>query len=202
MRFRALSCVSIFAVLITCSLELPTIPSDNASRSAELTIKMGAVGSLAKKNDITLDTLTITLVATGEDSIMSKSKLSGSSQQTVTQTFANIVSLKTWTCIVASKDKTGKTIHWGTTTFIVQPRSTISVTIDLAAMYSMLKANFFPIRDSVNECRLSVDGIAVSDSLFGRTALAGDTVKLAFDYLSSSVSGIRHVISMEARGIV
>jgi formylglycine-generating enzyme len=69
--------------------------------------------------------------------------------------------------------------------------------LDLDSRFSMLKANFFPIRDSVTRCELLVDGAIVDDSSFAKQSLIGDTVRLAYDYLKTNV--LQH-ISLYAYG--
>ncbi len=202
MKYLPFLCVSFVFLFLTCSYERTIAPDDESMGVVNVSVKLGKIGSLGKIKCIEFDTLTLTLTAPGEDSFVSKIPISGKNQQVVTKTFSNLASLKTWTVSAIAKDKVGKTTHSGKTTFEVQPCGTTAVTLDLAAQYSMLKANFYPIRDSVNACMLWVDGEVVIDSSFSRTELRGDTVRLSYDYLSASPAGIQHTIRMDARGIV
>jgi len=52
----------------------------------------------------------------------------------------------------------------------------------------MLKANFFPIRDSVTRCELLVNGTKQDDSSFAKQTLLGDTVKLSYNYLDTGAA--------------
>jgi hypothetical protein len=194
--------VSLLFLHLACINRHPTDSASEAPGLLELTVKLGDVGSLAKQKTIDLNTLTLILAAPGEDTIFSKTLLNGNTRQTITKTFADMASIKKWDVTAIATDKDGATIHSGTTTFVINPRDTAIVTLELAAKYSMLKANFFPIRDSVNACLLIVDGSVVADSSFKWTELRGDSVKLSFDYLTASPEGIEHTIRLDVRGIV
>ncbi len=202
MKFFPYLCVLFVFLFLTCSYERTITPDDESMGDVNVSVKLGKIGSLGKIKCIEFDTLTLTLTAPGEDSVVAKMPISGKNQQIVTKTFSNLASLKTWTVLAVAKDRSEKTTHFGKTTFEVQPNATTEVTLDLAARFSMLKANFYPIRDSVNACMLWVDDEIAADSSFSRTELRGDTVRLSYDYLSASPAGILHTIRMDARGIV
>ncbi len=159
------------------------------SGSANITVKIGNVGSLAKSATIEFAKLCVSLSASGEAPIYDTIPISGNGTNTVSKTYGPLASLKTWTLIVHSLDTRDSIIHSGSTTFNVLPRQTVTIPVlDLSAHFSMLKANFFPIRDSVTRCELLVNGINVDDSSFVKQILLGDTVKLDYDYLKTNVS--------------
>jgi len=197
---KCLLASALFFMFFSC--DLPTPPVSKDTGSAQVSIVIGKIGALAKKTAIELDTLYVTLSAPGETTIEDKFPISGNSQQTITKTYDNLASLvKTWTLTAVAKDVNGVTIHSGSTSFVVPARDVIPVTLDLAAQYSMLKANFYPIRDSVTRCELLVDAAVVDDSSFAKQSCLGDTVKLAYDYLSASPSpGKAHAIRMDVYG--
>jgi hypothetical protein len=72
--------------------------------------------------------------------------------------------------------------------------------LQLSAQYSMLVANYFPIRDSVTRCELVIDGDTVTDSLFAKQSHLDDTVSLAYDYLSATATGISHHVDLNVYG--
>jgi uncharacterized protein (TIGR02145 family) len=159
------------------------------------------VGALAKTANIALAKLYITLTAPGQTAINDSFTLSGTASTTINNTYSNLASFLTWTLTARSIDSRDSVIHSGSTTFAVQPNQVANVSLSLNALYSMLKANFFPIRDSVTECRLTIDSpTVVRDSVFAKQTLVGDTVLLAYDYLTASAAGVQHIVKMDVRG--
>jgi uncharacterized protein (TIGR02145 family) len=193
-----------FSVLFSCGVNHSVNPVESGSSgSANVSINVGAVGALAKTANIALAKLYITLTAPGQVTINDSFTLSGTSSTTINKTYANLASLLTWTLTARSIDSRDSVIHSGSTTFTVQPNQVANVSLSLNALYSMLKANFFPIRDSVTECRLTIDSpTVVRDSVFAKQTLVGDTVRLAYDYLTASTAGIQHTVKMDAHGIM
>jgi len=186
--------------LFSCS-KSPNNPVDRSDPgSANITVEVGKVGVLGKIRNIELSKLYISLTAPGEIPIYDTINLSGNGQQTISKTYSDLASLlKTWTLLAESRDVDGVVIHSGSTQFIVPARNTISVALNLDAKYSMLKANFFPIRDSVTRCELLVDGSKVDDSSFAKQALLGDTVRLSNNYLTT---GISQRVKLDVYGIM
>jgi hypothetical protein len=178
-----------FAAISLFNCENPTpLPNDNPSGGANITIKMGKVGALAKRTDIEFSRLCIALSATGEATIYDTIPISGNGATSVNKTYEDLASLKTWTLKVNTIDIKDSTIHAGSIAFDVRPRQTADVTVDLPAQYSMLKANFSPIRDSVTRCELLLDGVVIDDSSFGKQSALGTSIQLAFDYLPVGVT--------------
>ena len=175
--------------LLSCS-ENPHIPlAYGDPGSANVIVSVGKVGALGKIRNIELRTLYISLSAPGETTVRDTFPLSGNGEITISKTYSNLASLlKTWTLTAESRDVDGVVIHSGDTSFIVPARSSIPVFLSLDARYAMLKANFFPIRDSVTRCEVLVDGVKEDDSSFAKQALVGDTVKLSYNYLRTRVS--------------
>lgn len=167
---------------------------------ARIVVHTGKVGALAKTSgsrDINLATLEVTLSAPGEDDLSESFPLSGNSASTVSHTFTDLASLKTWTLTAVSKDGTDSAIHRGSTSFEVRPRQIANVNLDLSPLFSMLKTRLFPVRDSTTRCELWVDGVKRDDSSFAKQSALGDTIPLAFDYISTGVS---HTIKLDVYG--
>ena len=204
MKFRQMLLVlSCIVAGMSCSSKNPVQSTSDQSGVAVLTVKLGAVGSLAKKTAINLDTLTIILSAPDEISRIDKVAITGSGQQIISKTYDHLASIvKTWTASAFTKDDHGIVIHSGLKDFIVPGRDTVDVSLDLRANYSMLTANIFPIRDSVTRCELMVDATKRGDSAFVKQTLLGDTIRLTYDYLSASDSGISHKISINVYGVM
>ena len=179
----------------SCSkVDSPTSISKDAG-SATVNIHVGKIGDLsrthvlARATAINLSKLFITLSAHGESTILDTLPLSGNNQAYISKTYGPLASLKQWTLTATSKDQNDSIIHNGTQVFTVQPKQTLDLpALVLDASYSMLKANFFPIRDSVTRCELLVDGNKVDDSSFAKQSLIGDTVKLVYDYLKTNIA--------------
>lgn len=168
------------------------IPGD-----ARVMIKTGKVGALLKASDITLASLAISLTASGEAPVAIAFDLSGNGPSQVSHTFTGLASMKTWSMVATSTDQSGQVIHSGSTSFEVLPRRTTAVNLDLPARYSMLKASFLPVLDSVIRCELFVDDVLRSDSAFEKQGKLGDTIPLAFDYLST---GVDHALRLDVYG--
>jgi hypothetical protein len=169
-----------------------------------VTIKVGDVGSLAKAGasaDIEMKKLSITLSAEGEETITDEFDLRGHGGQTVTKTYEGLASLlKEWTLTAEARDADGMVIHRGSKSFIVPARDVIRVGLNLDARYSMLKANFNSIPDSVKSCELLVDDRVQADSSFKKQQLTGDTLTLSYDYLTASPKGTRHHVELNVYG--
>ena len=180
--------VSVAFIFNACSSKAPLSPASNTEPgSASVTVKMGTIGSLAKRANIEFAKLCVSLSASGETTVLDTLSLSGNSSTTVSKTYGPLASLKTWTLNVLSLDTRDSLIHSGSTTFDVRPKQTSNVNLDLNARFSMLKANFFPIRDSVTRCELLVDGTLKASESFPIQSRLGDTVKLGFDYLQTNL---------------
>lgn len=195
---RLLVALTIAVVLFSCS-ENPNTPiQKNDFGSADITFNIGKIGTLGKIRTVELSKLYIALNAPGEASVYDTFNLSGNGGGTYTRIYGDLASLfKTWTLTAATRDVEGTVIHSGTTQFIVPVQDTVSVTLTIDAKYSMLKANFYPIRDSVTRCELWMDCTKVDDSSFTQQSLFGDTVTLSFNYLDT---GISHRIKLDVYG--
>lgn len=165
--------------------------------SAQVLIRTGKIGRLAKKAAIELSRLEITLSAPGESTVVREFPLTGSGAATVSHTIPGLASLKPWTLAARSLDLNGRVIHSGSADFEVRPRQTAEVSLDLAALYSMLRASFYPVRDSVTRCELWIDGELRADTAFPKQSRLGDTIVLAYDYVGAAAD---HEFRMEAHG--
>lgn len=180
-------CAVLFYSCSDAPTNTPTQKSDPGS--AAISIQVGRVGSLGKVRNVELKKLYLSLSAPGETTILDSADLSGNSGATVTKDYSNLASLlKTWTLSAETRDANGVVIHSGSTQFIVPARNTIPVTLNLTAKYSILRANYFPIQDSVTRCVLLVNGIQQDDSSFAKQTILGDTVRLSYAYLNTGVA--------------
>ncbi len=154
--------------------------------SIELNLKVGEVGLLRKiaaAADIELVALYITLTADQETPRHDTISLSGGGSTTVNRTYSSLAANKTWQVQAYTLDRRGRTIHTANSLFTVQAGRTANVNLDMPAYYSMLRASFYPIDDSVTRCQVQVDGGTVADSGFAKQTRVGDTLRLAYDYL-------------------
>lgn len=187
--------VIVYGVLIgifSCTPSIDPVSIEESSvipGAADVTVKVNKVGSVGKdrfSREIALHRLYITLSAPAEDTIFDTIALSGNQQQTMMKSYSNLASdPKQWTLLAESRDSSGMVIHKGDTSFVIPANDTIPVTLSLQARYSMLVAYFFPIPDSATRCEIVVDTQSVADSSFAKQTLLGDTVRLAYDYLSA-----------------
>ena len=185
----AIISLSAFLILNSCSNNINTPIEQSEPGSANVSLNIGKVSTLGKNRSISLSKLYVALSATGETTRYDTFSLSGNGEQTINKTYNNLASLlKTWTLTAESRDVDGIVIHSGLKTFIVPARNIIPVNLNLGAKYSMLKASFFPIKDSVTRCELLVDAVKVDDSSFAKQSLLGDTIRLSYNYLDTGAS--------------
>jgi hypothetical protein len=191
MRFKSAFLFGLVLLLMSCSTG-PLSPDTNKEYgSAKVNVQVGKIGHLQKIAEIVLSNLYIVLSAPGEQLVKDTIALTTNGETSFQKTYDNLASLKTWTLSAVSTEDKGNAVHYGTTTFNVEPRHTTPVNLNLNARFSMLTANLYPIRDSVTRCVLLVDGIQVDDSSFIKQTMLGDTIKLFYNYLDTGVA--RHI---------
>lgn len=164
---------------------------------AQITLNIGRVGALAKTSAIELASLNIILSASGETALEKTFPLSGMEQSVISTEFDNLASLKNWTLIAESRDKNDSVIHAGITSFYVMPEQTTEVSLKMDAAYSVLRAEFLDIPDSVRKVELNIDGAVRGASEAETKYLTGENVQLAFDYLET---GSNHEIVLNSYG--
>lgn len=184
----AIISLSAFLMFISCSNTINAPVTRNEPGAANVSLHIGQISTLGKNRTITLSKLYVALSATGETTQYDTFALSGNNEQTFNKTYNNLASLVTWTLTAESRDVDGIVIHSGLTHFIVTAQNVIPVSLNLSAKYSMLKANFFPIKDSVTRCELLINGVKVDDSSFAKQSHLGDTVKLSYNYLDTGAA--------------
>lgn len=145
--------------MTSCSqFDKQVAPEISETGTLKMTVHAGAVGALRKETAINMKNLYIQLSSPGLPTVYDTLSLSGgSAERTERQTYSGLASrikdqIVEWTLAVESRDQNGKVIHSGDTTFSISPLDTIDVEMSLAAQYSMLVTNFFPIQDSVEQC--------------------------------------------------
>jgi uncharacterized protein (TIGR02145 family) len=196
------------AIVFFCNDFDKSVNPVEASESGALamTVHAGTIGALAKTAAIEMSSLYIELSSPGLPTIYDTLSLSGgSAERTERKTYANLASrvrnsIVEWTLTVESRDLNGTIIHSGDTIFTVPPRDTIDIEMFLAAQYSMLVANFYPIRDSVTGCEIKVEGLSKNAVTFDKQSRLGDTVSLTDDYLPASQLGVSQNIEMNVYG--
>lgn len=208
MRRLFFSIIGALCVIMTsCSqFDKQVAPEISETGTLKMTVHAGAVGALRKETAINMKNLYIQLSSPGLPTVYDTLSLSGgSAERTERQTYSGLASrikdqIVEWTLAVESRDQNGKVIHSGDTTFSISPLDTIDVEMSLAAQYSMLVTNFFPIQDSVEQCELKVDGTVKGNLSFAKQTRLGDTVSLNDDYLQASPMGVSHNIEMNVYG--
>lgn len=188
----------------------PVTPGTTSETGAlQVSVNIGKVGALIKaKNRATIEMtkLFVTLSANSQDTIFDTLLLTGGNQErTERKTYTGLTALVdeeivSWTLNTTALDQNGIVIHAGDTAFTLLPDDTVDIALFMDAQYSMLVANFYPIRDSVTHCALLVDTYTRADTTFPRQSLVGDTVTLSFDYLTADASGISHHIKLDVYG--
>ena len=205
--------VAVAVLLWSCSKRNgPVDPvSQDETGTLKMSVNLGRTGVLrktVKNRAIDMSNLIIVLSADGQNTIRDTLPLTGGyNERTERQTYAGLVAwingeFLEWTLHVESQDQNDQVIHSGDTVFTLQPGDTIEISLSLAAGYSMLVANYFPIQDSVTRCVLGIDGDSQADSSFPKQTLVGDTVTLSYDYLTASPAGVEHHIDLDVYGEV
>lgn len=194
--------LTLVLLFITSCSVVDTNNGDSSSGDGQsrVSVKLGKVGALRSIAELELASLTLTLSANGEDDIVDVVALSGNAQQVYNTSFSDMATLKEWTLTAQTLDLDGVVIHQGTSTFTIPAGGEATVNLTLDAVYSMLRANFFPIRDSVTRCELLLDGVRVDDSLFAAQTIVGDTVQLGHNYVTASPEGINHDVTLDVFG--
>jgi hypothetical protein len=196
--------------LLTCSLRNEVgVDLKDGTGSCNVTFNFTQIGAFAKKMttaEIQMGKLFIDLSAQGQFTIYDTIQLSGgNNQQTVVKTYSGLLASVNdmaveWKMSVAARDANDRTVYIGDTAFTIMPEDTVGVVMFLEPLYSMLVANYYPIRDSVTRCVLAVDGDPMADSLFPKQTLVGDTVTLSYDYLTATPTGTSHHIDLDVYG--
>lgn len=190
-------------VLTGCTGDGITDPSDSdtpTSGAAAVSITLGKIGTLAKRSVIEMEHLIIQISVEETDSIVITDTiaLSGYEDTTVGDIFPDLTAPEDFVLTVTSIDDNGETIHSGTDNFTTEPGDTVQVSLDLDAQYSMLRASFNDIPDSVDEVVLEIDDVDTLDSSF--TTGSKEKIILEYDYLEADAEGIEYDISLKANG--
>jgi hypothetical protein len=173
-------------------------PNSNVA-SAEISIDIGQVGTLAKRNNIELSRLIVFLTSPGEDTIWDTTSLSGTIGKTVYLTIGNLAAPRLWELTATVYDQRDSLIHFGSIGFPTFPGDTNIVGLGVLAKYSMLRVSFYGIPDSAKKLSILVDGVVKAESTF-TAATHPDTVVLSYDYLPTSLTGTVHTVTCKARG--
>lgn len=185
--------------LISCNEIIPNKDSTEKG-SLNLNITVGAVGRQISR--INLSSYTILLTAAGEDTIVEEGNLTTSSTILITKSFSELTANKEWTVEISTSCSTGSTVHYAKETFTLSNGETIELDINMPAKFSVLYANFFPIKDSVTKCEVVIDEEVCVDSTFQVQDHVDDTISVSWDYVSASPTGENHNISLNVYGIM
>jgi hypothetical protein len=205
--FSTAAVVSVL-LLSSCSEKISPVSQQEIKQTGalNLSVSLDRAGALKKTSALDLSELLITLSSPELETIRDTVALSGGyHRREITRAYSQIAArikdqVVVWHLAVESRDRNNRTIHSADTSFSIQPLDTFELSMQLAAQYSMLNANFFPIRDSVTECRVYVDNEIIGRSSFAKQTRIGDTAVITYDYLTASPSGISHSIRLDVMG--
>ncbi len=187
MRKQIILLLSAVLILMGCDNGPSPVASAEQNGNASMNIKMNKVGLLAKVSTMNLEQLILEFTSPGQVSVFDTIAVSGISQSTVAKTYT-LASRVDWTVHVYTLNTEGEIIHEQTETFMLLPRQTTEVAVDMDAEYSVLNAHFFPIRDSVTKVELVVDGVVQDSTVFAKQTRVGDTISLNYDYVTTGGS--------------
>jgi hypothetical protein len=192
---------AIGVVYSSCSCQKsPTASSGAEYGAVEAMINVGPVGSLEKAANIQLREGYLQLATAGETTRLDSFSLSSNVQVQVSKTYSDLrVTTTPWNIKAWSVDVNGKVIHSDSTTCTIIENDTVKVTLNLPAKYSQLPVRVFPVSDSMTEVKITVNGVKVADSVFAKNS-GFDTLKMSYDYLQASPSGILNTILIQAYG--
>ncbi|MBN1758673.1 MAG: LamG domain-containing protein [Chitinispirillaceae bacterium] len=170
------------------------------SGAVNVSVHLGKIGTLSKRSVIEMDYLVIQIRNTETDSIVvsDTSELSGNEEAIIDKSFPDLSAPDSFMLSVISIDMNEETIHRGSTGFATTPDDTVDVSLDLDALYSMLRASFNDIPDSIDEVTLMIDGLDTLDSSF--TTGTRERIVFEYDYLDADAEGIEYDLSLRASG--
>jgi len=199
-----------FCCLVSCSKPQTVEPEPSGETGViNIAVHLDKVGALTKTTETTaieITELDIELSAEGQSTHYDTIQLTGGMYaRTERRSYPGLTafvnnSFIEWTLSIRTRDQQDHIIHSGDTTFTLTPLDTVTIPVRLSAQYSMLTANFFPVRDSVTRCELQIDGDTITDTSFAKQSLLGDTVTLSYDYLTATASGIPHHLDLNVYG--
>jgi len=200
--FPAICIVSGCLLATGCSNSVSTDAAmpDASTGAAEVTIRTGKIGVLAKREVIEMKKLVFSIINKSDNSIILRdsSALTGYGEKVISKTYPALKAPEEYTLEVFTVDAAGKVIHSGSTGFTSIPGDTVNVSLDLDAKCSMLQVSFNAIPDSVRYVKLGIANVDTLDSVFNVGSL--DTVKLFYDYLIADSDGVDHSLSLKAGG--
>lgn len=133
------------------------------------------------------------------------------STDTINKIIDSLPALRTYKVVVRTLDLLDSVIHKDSTTFVILPKDTVNVTLNLASLFTIYEANFLNIPDTVQsgtgeKSSIKVDSLvvfldasAVADSSVKPSAFAkGSNIKVTFDYVKVG----SHDVKLEAFGTI
>ncbi len=161
-----------------------------------VSVKLGAVGVLARAAQMTPTRLVLQFTSTHSSTVADTITVSGSG--TVAKSY-DLASQQNWTLQATGLDQRDSVLYSGTSAFHVSANQTTNLSLSLDARYSSLRVRF-PVRDSLTRFVLSVDGTVWGDSSVAVQSRVGDTVKFDHDYLAATPAGTAHTFSLQVFG--
>jgi hypothetical protein len=201
-RFCLVSLLMTIVLLAGCTSDAinSCTESKAGSGTAEVRIIVGKIGILAKSTPVEMKhlVLKISMNSNGSTIITDTMGLSGNGKYIASKHFSALSAPEVFTLEATTSDENGKIIHSGKTVFTTIPADTVHVSMNLNAIYSMLRVSFNAIPDSVDTVVLGITGV---DTLEAASAsAASDTIVLTYNYLRADTQGIDYHISLRARG--
>ncbi len=178
------------------SVSQSSTPSITDHGKVAVSVKLGAVGVLARSAQMTPTKLVLQFTSNQSSTVRDTILISGNG--TVAKSY-DLASQQNWTLQATGLDQRDSVLYTGSSTFNVLAQKTTNVNLSLDARYSSLRVRF-PVRDSLTRFVLSVDGAVWGDSSVVYQARLGDTVKMEHDYLAASPAGTLHAFSLKVFG--
>ncbi|MBN1984588.1 MAG: immunoglobulin domain-containing protein [Chitinivibrionales bacterium] len=199
MRRMVLFLLPVAMIIMSCSSEKPNPFVEPGKASVTLAVVLNKLGGMNRGEDIELRRLEVRLY--GDKTIVDTVMLTSSQQQTVVFKHDNLTTQQPWTISGVSYDAAGRAIHYGKTQVILKPGCDTTLSLQCDPAYSMLVTNIFPIQKNFRRCVLNVSGTTVVDTGFNPEINKIDTVRLRYNYVPASMTGIATRITLEVHGI-
>lgn len=189
------------ATLMNCSQTNPTGANEATEKGAlSLTVNVSKVGATRSIQDIELEDLCLS-ISNGEETIHDTVIITGNGNIVIPNIYHALDVGDDWVVTSKTLDKKGVTIHEGVDTFTINAGVTTKKYVNIAPKFSMLRTNFFPIKDSVTKCELSINNAIVIDSSFAKQSHLNDTILLGENYIPASLLGENHNLVLTAYGV-
>ena len=158
------------------------------SGSAEVNLELEQSATLAKRNDLVMRKICLSMTSSVKDTLVDTIAVSAGSGYSGTRNYPALASDRTWTLAAKSLDAKDSVLHAGSVAFIVDAGKTKTVKLSLVSHYAMLKIKLAPLQAGMTRCELAADGALIASVNLPAGVKDGDSASLAYDYLRAGTN--------------